>query len=168
VVVAGDSLRKIAQKFGTTVELLQMSHRHAGANIRPGERFRVMTGKFSIVVDKSDNYLDLFLNDRFFKRYRVGTGQYNWTPTGTNQIVDRITQPAWYRPDGKVIPYGDPENLLGTHWLKLDIPGFGIHGTWEPDTIGKQSSAGCVRMLNDDVKELFTLVPVGTPVVIQD
>ena len=61
-----------------------------------------------------------------------------------------------------------PENLLGTHWLALNVRGYGIHGTWEPDTIGHQLSAGCVRMLNENVEELFTLVTLGTPVEIRD
>ena len=58
--------------------------------------------------------------------------------------------------------------MLGTHWLSLDLPGYGIHGTWEPDTVGKQESAGCIRLVNADIEELYTLLPVGTPVVIQE
>jgi len=50
----------------------------------------------------------------------------------------------------------------------LNVPGYGIHGTWEPDTIGRQSSAGCIRLLNDDVAELFVMLPVDTPVIIHD
>jgi len=75
-------------------------------------------------------------------------------------------KPEWFRPGGGVIPYGDPGNLLGTRWMAIDSPGYGIHGTWEPETIGKQLSAGCIRMLNRDVEELYTIVPVGTPVKI--
>src|SRR4029077_15481510 len=114
--------------------------------VRVNDRLRVFSGKFSVKVDKSDNTLTVFLNDKFFKRYHVGTGQYNKTPVGTFKVTDKIAQPTWWRSDGKAIPYGDPENLLGTHWLALDIPGYGIHGTWETNTIGKQSSAGCIRL----------------------
>jgi lipoprotein-anchoring transpeptidase ErfK/SrfK len=46
------------------------------------------------------------------------------------------------------------------------VRGYGIHGTWEPGTIGKQASAGCVRLGNADVEELFIIIPVGTPVTI--
>jgi lipoprotein-anchoring transpeptidase ErfK/SrfK len=90
------------------------------------------------------------------------------TPVGDFKINDRIAQPTWWRGDGRAIPYGDKENLLGTHWLSLDIRGYGIHGTWEPDTIGKQASAGCVRMLNEEVEELYNLIPLGTTVTITD
>ncbi len=168
VVQSGDSLDKIARKFDTTIDLVRKSNNISGSLIRVGDRLRIFTGDFSITVDKSDNDLLVNMNGRFFKRYRVGTGQYNKTPVGDFKITDRIAQPTWWRPDGKEIPYGDPANLLGTHWLALNVRGYGIHGTWEPDTIGKQLSAGCVRMLNDEVEELFTLVTIGTPVAITD
>lgn len=164
----GDSLAKIAQKFGTTVEQLMKSNQLTRHLVRVNDRLRVFSGRFTIKVDKSDNTLTLYLNDSFFKRYRVGTGQYNRTPVGTFKITDKIPQPPWWRPDGKMIPYGDPENLLGTHWLAIDVPGYGIHGTWEPDTVGRQSSAGCVRLTNADIEELYTLLSVGTPVIIED
>jgi lipoprotein-anchoring transpeptidase ErfK/SrfK len=163
----GDSLAKLAKEFNTTVELIQKGNRLTGSNIRVGDRLRILQGEFSIEVDKDKNELLLFLNNRFFKRYCVGTGEYGKTPVGQFKITDKITQPVWWRPDGKAIPYGDPENVLGTHWLSLDIRGYGIHGTWEPDTIGKQASAGCIRLLNEDVAELYALVPNGTPVAIK-
>lgn len=164
VVQPGDTLAALAKRYGTTVELIRKGNNLSGSVIRVGDRLRILTGAFSIEVSKSGNDLALFLNDRFFKRYRVGTGAYGKTPVGDFKITDKIPQPTWWRPDGREIPYGDPENLLGTHWLALDVRGYGIHGTWEPETIGHAASAGCVRMLNDEVEELFTLVPVGTPV----
>ena len=52
--------------------------------------------------------------------------------------------------------------------MAISSPGFGIHCTWEPDTVGKASSAGCVRMKNEDVEELYSLVKEGTVVHIHD
>lgn len=167
-VQSGDSLAVLARRFGTTVDAIRKGNRISGSLIRPGDRLRILNGKFRIEISKSRNILDLYLNDRLFKRYRVGTGEYGKTPTGDFYITSKVPQPTWWRPDGKAIPYGHPENVLGTHWLALNIPGYGIHGTWEPDTIGKQASAGCIRLLNEDVEELFTLVPEGTPVTIKD
>jgi len=167
-VVSGDSLEKIAKKFDTTIELIRKSNNIQGSLIRAGDRLRIFQGKFSVTVSKSNNDLVLYMNNDFFKRYQVGTGAYNKTPVGDFQINDRIAQPTWWRPDGKSIPYGDPENLLGTHWLSINVKGYGLHGTWEPDTIGKQASAGCVRMLNDDIEQLFSLLTIGTPVSIRD
>ena len=168
VVESGDSLAALAKKFGTTVDVIRKGNRIPGTVIRAGDRMRIFGGKFSITVDKSDNTLVLALNDRFFKRYRVGTGEYGRTPTGAFTVREKIPQPTWWRPDGKAIPYGDTNNVLGTHWLSLDIPGYGLHGTWEQDTIGRQASAGCIRLLNRDIEEIFSLVSEGTPVVITD
>jgi len=167
-VISGDSLEKIAKKFNTTIELIRKSNNIQGSLIRSGDRLRIFQGKFSVSVSKSDNDLVLYMNDDFFKRYRVGTGAFNKTPVGDFLINDRIAQPTWWRPDGKAIPYGDPENLLGTHWLSINVKGYGLHGTWEPDTIGKQASAGCVRMHNDDIEQLYSLLTIGTPVSIRD
>lgn len=166
-IARGDSISKIASKFGTTVELVQRSNNIRGSLIRVGDRLRVFNGTFEVHVNKTVNDLVLKMNGRFFKRYRVGTGTFGTTPVGKYEIVDRIEQPPWWK-DGKVIPYGHPDNLLGTHYLKLDVPGYGIHGTWEPDSIGFQSSAGCIRLLNNEIEELFMLLPVGVPVWIEE
>jgi lipoprotein-anchoring transpeptidase ErfK/SrfK/predicted negative regulator of RcsB-dependent stress response len=165
---AGDSLQSIAKRAGTTVELLrQMNGKDPGRDtLRVGDRLKVCAQQFSIVVDKSDNTLLLLADDRPAKLYSVGTGKKGSTPTGDFRITLKQEKPEWFRPGGGVIPYGDPGNLLGTRWMAIDAPGYGIHGTWEPETIGKQLSAGCVRMLNSDVEELYTIVPVGTPVKI--
>lgn len=167
-VVSGDTLAGLAKKFDTTVDLIRKGNNIPGQVVRLNARLRIFTGKLAITVDKSDNTLLLTVNDQFLKRYRVGSGQYSTTPIGAFKIVSKVAQPTWYHPDGRTIPFGDKENLLGTHWMSIDVPGFGIHGTWEPETIGKQSSQGCVRLVNADVEELFTIVPEGTPVVIQD
>lgn len=166
VVRPGDSLGKLAGRFGTTIDLLRKGNGISGTVIRIGDRLRILQGVFRVDVDVTRNELVLTLNDRFFKRYPVGTGKYQKTPVGTSVITDRIAQPTWWRPDGRAVPYGDPDNVLGTHWLSLDIRGYGIHGTWEPQTIGQHESAGCVRLLNTDIEELYTLLPVGTEVVL--
>ncbi len=170
----GDALVLLARKFGTTIDTIQIGNKLTSANIRAGDRLRIFNGKFTIKASKSRNDLVLSMNDRFFKRYPVGTGQYGKTPTGELVIKDKIPNPPWWRSDGKQIPFGDTNNVLGTRWMSLkyadDTPlsGYGIHGTWEPETIGKQASAGCIRLLNADVEELFSLVPEGTPVTITE
>jgi len=175
LVVSGDYLQKIARKFNTTVELLKTMNGLETDMIRLGSRLLVFNGTFSIRVSKSRNELDLLLDGRLFKRYPVGTGKFGKTPASEFLVVDKIVEPPWTRPsDNRQIEYGDPENVLGTRWMALRSPtnpeltGFGIHGTWERDSIGKQSSAGCVRLLNEDVEELFDIVPRQTKVVITD
>jgi lipoprotein-anchoring transpeptidase ErfK/SrfK len=175
VIQSGDYLYKIAGNFNTTVELIKAMNGLETDNIRAGARLLVFNSAFTIRVSKQYNYLDLMLDGRLFKRYPVGTGEFGKTPAVEFTIVDKIVEPPWTRPaDNRKIEYGDPENVLGTRWMALtskehpELTGFGIHGTWERDSIGKQSSAGCVRMLNEDVEELFDLVPRKTTVIITD
>ena len=67
-----------------------------------------------------------------------------------------------------MIPPESPDNALGSRWLGFDIKGYGIHGTLQPDKIGQQVTAGCVRMRNADVEELYRILPYATEVVITD
>ena len=175
VVKAGDSLERIAKKFKTTMDLIKKSNALQRPVLHPGDRLRIFKGTFTLTVSKSRNDLVVKVNDRFFKRYRVGTGKFGTTPTGNFVIAEKIEQPPWWRPDGKMIPFGDKENVLGTRWMSLQgtsptnaVRGYGLHGTWEPETIGRQASAGCIRMVNNEVEELFLLLPAGTRVVITE
>lgn len=168
-VQSGDFLGKIAATFNTPVLLIAKSNGVRGDNIRVGQRLLLLDGRnhvFAVLVSKSRNDLVLTLDGKFFKRYRVSTGTNAGTPAGVFKIIDKIEHPTWFPSGGKAIPYGDPGNLLGTHWLALDRPGYGLHGTWEPESIGSQSSAGCVRLLNEEIEELYSILPKGTVVTI--
>ncbi len=173
VIQSGDYLQKIAKKYNTTVALLKAMNGMESDVIRLGDRLLVFNSTFSIRISKNRNELDLVSNGKLFKRYSVGTGKFGKTPVAKFTITDKIVEPAWDRPsDNRRIEYGDPENVLGSRWMAIksadhpELTGFGIHGTWERNSIGQQSSAGCIRMLNEDVEELFDLVPRKTPVTI--
>jgi lipoprotein-anchoring transpeptidase ErfK/SrfK len=167
VVQPGDSLGRIARTHNTTIEVIQKVNVLRESIIHPAQRLRVMPTKFALAVSKSANTLLVTDDGKFFKLYRCGTGQYSTTPVGTFKITDRIPSPPWWK-DGQTIPFGSKENVLGKYWLALDIPHYGIHGTWEPETIGRQSSQGCIRLINEDVEELFIILPVGTPVQVSE
>ncbi|MCE9615011.1 MAG: L,D-transpeptidase family protein [Lentisphaerae bacterium] len=176
VVKNGDSIERIAKRLGTTTRLIERSNQVANPNrIKVGDHFRILTGKFAIAVNKTTKDLLVTLNGEFFKRYGVGTGKFGKTPTGEFEIYDKIPEPTWWRPDGKEVPFGNPENILGTRWMAIravtnapDVRGYGIHGTWDDASIGKAESAGCIRMHNPEVEELFDIVPVGTRVIITE
>ena len=119
------------------------------------------------MVDKSKNILTLKMDEEIFKIYRCSTGEGNSTPIGEFTIANKLMNPTWYK-RGKVIPPDSPDNILGTRWMGFDMPEYGIHGTTELESIGSQVTAGCIRLLNEDVEELYKIVPVGTKVTIID
>ncbi|MBI2248208.1 MAG: L,D-transpeptidase family protein [Armatimonadetes bacterium] len=166
-VQAGDTLGQIATRYGVTVELIQRANGLTSDVIRPGQSLAVPEVAFRVAVDKSDNLLTLFNGEAAVKAYPVATGDRNITPVGTFTIVNKVVDPVWYR-TGAVIPPDSPENILGTRWMGLSTPSYGIHGTTDPASIGQQITAGCVRMRNEDVEELFALLPLRTEVVITD
>lgn len=163
----GDVLINIAKEFNTTVESIAKANNIKENAIYPGMKLRILKGNFSIFVDKSQNVLILKLNDEVVKTYSVSTGVNNSTPVGIYKIVNKIVNPPWYK-DNKLIPPTSPENILGSRWLGFNLPGYGIHGTTQPQDIGKQITNGCVRMKNEDVEELYSLVPTGTEATIVD
>lgn len=135
--------------------------------IRLGQKLRIWTAPFNIYIDKSQNILILKKGDEAVKVYSVSTGENNSTPIGTFKITDKLPDPVWFN-RGVVVPPESPNNVLGSRWLGFDIPGYGIHGTTEPDAIGQQVTAGCVRMRNPEVEELYDMIISGTEVVIVD
>jgi LysM repeat protein len=164
----GDTLAKIAKKFSNTQDMILKANGLRNPKVVPlGRKLKVHNEKFSIIVDKSQNILTLKSADKIVKTYCVSTGINNCTPVGTFKIVNKIIDPPWYTA-GSVVPPDSPKNILGTRWLGLSVQGYGIHGTTEPQSIGKQITSGCVRMKNSDVEELYQIVPEGTEVVIVD
>ena len=104
--------------------------------------------------------------------FQVGLGKDDSTPTGTWAIGPhaKLKHPTYYPPEGgPAIDADDPKNPLGGYWIALTgIQGqavgrtsYGIHGTIDPDSIGKQASMGCVRLKNADIAMVFDLMVEG-------
>lgn len=173
----GDNLVKIAKYFNTTIEAIQRSNGMDPANptIFPGRTLNIFTGKWLVKVSKKRFRLYLYNGESLFKVYNIGIGKQGRTPTGVFEVNLKQEEPAWYF-EGKTIPYGSKENVLGTRWMALKpvegtdpkLRGYGIHGTWEVETLGTPSSNGCVRMLNKEVEELYSIIPLNTKVIIKD
>ena len=167
-VVKGDTLTRIAKKFNTTAELISKANGLKDANVKLGKKLKISKAKFSIIVDKSQNILTLKSDQDILKTYKVSTGKNSCTPVGTFKVTNKLIDPPWYPSAGGMIPAGDPKNVLGSRWIGLSKQGYGIHGTIDPVSIGKSVTEGCVRMMNSDVEELYSIVPVGTECVIVD
>jgi L,D-transpeptidase ErfK/SrfK len=111
-------------------------------------------GRHRIAVDTVRNLLVLYDSGRFTETFPVSTGKPTTpTPLGDWVIVEKMENP------------GGP---FGARWMRLSIPngGYAIHGTDDPSTIGQSVTHGCVRMRNEDVIQLYGIVPLGTLVSI--
>jgi len=110
---------------------------------------------YSIIINRASHTLSLYKNGKLVKKYPVAVGKPSTpTPTGHYKIINKELNP------------GGP---FGVRWMGLNVPGggYGIHGTNNPNSIGKDISHGCIRMYNNDVIELNNLVQIGTPVTIE-
>jgi len=121
----------------------------------------------SVTVDASDYVMHVMRGGEMVAEFPVGLGASGATPQGEFVIANKIERPDWYD-RGRLVPYGDPENPLGDHWMGLTgqggPEGIGMHATEESASIGADASRGCVRMYPEDAAALFELVEVGSVV----
>lgn len=166
VIQPGDQLRVISQRYKVSWEYLAKLNRVDAKKIRTGQKLKVVEGPFSALVTLANHELIVHLNGSFVKSYRVGVGKEGASPIGTFTVKNKVVNPTYYGPDGLVIADDDPKNPLGERWIDIG-DSFGIHGTIDPESIGRNESRGCVRMLNSDVEEVYDLLVIGSQVKIQ-
>ena len=165
---------KISKTVKNTTEFLQRANNIAPNALRLVQQIFYISGDFTIEVDLSDFTLTLLRNGEFYKQYKVGIGREGRT-AGTYTIGKNYESRLDRRSKGEgIIPYGDPHNQLGVCWMTL-VPSdpslptdLGIHGTNNPNTVGTNESAGCVRMRNYEVMELYAFILPGITVTIRD
>jgi len=128
----------------------------------------------TIVIDTPNTYLYLVLGNGQAMRYGIGIGRDGFTWSGTQTITRKAEWPAWTPPPEMIArqPYlprhmaGGPGNPLGARAMYLGGTIYRIHGTNAPETIGTRVSSGCLRLTNEDVKDLYSRVNVGTKVIV--
>jgi lipoprotein-anchoring transpeptidase ErfK/SrfK len=135
----------------------------------------------TIIVDPTNRFLLLVHDESSAIRYGVGVGRQGFAWSGEASIAMKRRWPRWVPPeemafrDAKAAKWingmpGGPENPLGARALYLYANGedtlYRIHGTNDPSSIGKAMSSGCIRMLNEDVADLFERVPKGARVIV--
>src|SRR4249920_3035242 len=129
----------------------------------------------TIVVKTNERRLYLILDSGRAMRYPVGVGRYGKQWAGTTRIDGKYTNPAWSPPREvkrdkpsmpDVIPGGSPRNPMGVAAMTLSGGEYAIHGTNMPGSVGGFVSYGCIRMLNDDITDLYQRVSVGTTVTV--
>jgi lipoprotein-anchoring transpeptidase ErfK/SrfK len=128
----------------------------------------------TLVIDTPNTFLYLILGNGKALRYGIGVGREGFTWAGTERVSKMAEWPDWHPPQEMIQrqPYlprfmaGGPGNPLGARALYLGNTLFRIHGTNQPSTIGQFVSSGCVRLVNDDIEDLYSRVTVGTRVVV--
>ena len=179
----GDSLSNIrkAQHLDCEWRFLQrINHLSNERSIRVGQVLKTPTGSFHGEVHKSEFRLNIFEGDGpdrvMVASYPISLGEFNSTPTGAFAIRPRskLIDPEWRNPrTGQHFQSNDPANPIGERWIGLkgiephnkDFEGYGIHGTTDIASIGKQASMGCVRMLPQDVEVVYELLTEPNSIV---
>jgi lipoprotein-anchoring transpeptidase ErfK/SrfK len=108
----------------------------------------------AIIIDRKNYHLAIVSGQTIVRSYPVGLGG-NKTPEGEFEISEKVRNPN-----------GKSDGDFGSRGMTLSDTLYAIHGTNEPDSINKDESLGCIRMHNEDVEELFAMVPLGTKVTI--
>jgi len=167
----GDTLGKVARKYDINWRMIaRLNGIDNPARIRAGDELKILTGEPRILVTKSEFTLTLLIDDYYVKEYPVGIGKNDKTPNGKFTVDNCLVEPDWYKPSGGLVKYGEEGHLLGDRWMgfedKPGVRGYGIHGTNDPDSVGTKCSQGCVRLRNEDVRELYDFVTPGTKVKI--
>jgi len=177
-VESGDSLISIRKRYLATrpearlcTGLIERSNRLSGV-LQPGQKLRIPSSPVRVVVDLEARWLLYFLGEEVAAAWPVGIGRPGEdTPPGEYTAIEKTERPSWMKVGQEPIPFGDPRNPLGTRWIGWAHQGgkttYGFHGTKDPGSIGRADSDGCVRLLNEDVEELFQILPEGAPIQVR-
>lgn len=119
-----------------------------------------------IIINSRNNTLRYYVGGSLRRSYRCATGTSGTpTPQGKFSIFEKLVDRPYYKQN---IPGGAPNNPLGPRWMQFKSGGYAIHGTNTESSIGTNASHGCVRMHNSEVIELYSMVPMGTTVIVKN
>ncbi|QFU15095.1 L,D-transpeptidase [Microvirga thermotolerans] len=139
-------------------------------------RFEGSAAPGTILIRTGERRLYYVRGDGTALRYPVAVGKPGKQWFGEARVDGKYVKPAWSPPlevkrDNprlpSVIPGGAPNNPMGARALTLDRDEYAIHGTNRPSSIGTYASYGCIRMLDEDIVDLYDRVSVGTRVIVE-
>ncbi len=184
----GESLQTVARRNDMGYEELVRANQHINPYkprawskvIIPSSFILPDTKREGIIINLPELRLYYYPKDSgIVMTFPIGVGRQGWlTPTATTKVIEKKVDPEWFVPEsiqdhmaekGVFLPdivEAGPNNPLGEYAMKLRLPGYLIHGTNRPNSVGKRSSSGCIRMLPEDVEQLFQVVSVGEKVQI--
>jgi len=168
-----ENIYRIARRYGVSANAVHNANEgslNAGGEklLIPSQHIVPVAGASGIVINLPERNLYLFPNGKPPKVYPIAIGMRGWeTPTGSFKIANKRKNPTWFPPKWAVqeepVPPG-PSNPLGDRWMGLSVPGYGIHATNAPASVGRYASHGCMRMYPENAHDLYAQVGVGTPV----
>jgi lipoprotein-anchoring transpeptidase ErfK/SrfK len=161
----GDRFVNIAKQYNVPYEFIKRINYLTSDDLRIGDRLKIIPGPFDVIIEKSRFRLTVYRGGIYVKEYRIGLGKDGTTPEGDYAVTLKLKNPVWNPEGPEYAAAGASDNPLGTRWIEF-VRHYGIHGTTEPDSIGKEESRGCIRMLNADVEELYDLLVPGSKVSI--
>lgn len=184
----GDTLTKIARREKLSYDSDWLGELNGIADprgLKVGRKIKVLRGAVDAFVSKGGFTLDLVIRlpgrqPAFLKRLPIGVGRNDGTPQGLWRVKAKATAAAWTPPPSagmpaRTIKCGQPGYPLGREgrWISLEgadantrgLAGYGLHGTDEPDSIGKAASLGCIRLRDDDIRLVYRLLAPGESTV---
>jgi len=175
-VQSGDTLAKIARRSGVQADwrvIQRINGLKSEKSLRVGQTIKIPVTAFHAEVSKSSYLMRVYAGEGptrvMIAAFPVGLGEFDSTPTGVFMVrpKSKLINPEWKNPrTGEHFAADDPKNPIGERWIGLlgveahnqGFKGIGIHGTVEPDSIGKQASMGCVRMGERDIEMIYELL----------
>lgn len=180
----GDSLTKVGARFGMEIpDLAELNNLSPTAKLKLGQVLRIDNPHIvpralddGIVINIPQRMLFYFQSGKLIAAYPAALGRRSWrTAEGDFEVLEKETNKTWFVPISiqvemakkglpvrkRVLP--GPSNPLGAHWLRISAAD-GIHGTNAPASIYQFRTHGCIRLIPEDIADLFRMVPVGTPV----
>ncbi|HEY8747917.1 MAG TPA: L,D-transpeptidase family protein [Tepidisphaeraceae bacterium] len=185
-VASGERMATIAARNGVSWDFLSRVNGVTPKKMRSGQSLKIFKGPFYAVVYKHLFKMEIYLGapggagSMYVTSFPVGLGKDNSTPTGlwSCKAGDKIRNPRYYPPrGGDIIAPDDPKNPLGGYWIAIEgmdgqavgKESYGIHGTIDPNSIGKTESMGCIRLKADDISWVFDLLVDGkSKVLVKD
>lgn len=162
-----ERLEDIAQRYNVPWQLLaKINGIEDPSSLRAGERLKIVPGPFHAVVNLQKQELTLQLADGSYAgRFRIGIGAEHPPLEGDFAVADKVVNPVYYGRD-RAISAEDANNPLGERWIGLGR-NMGIHGTNNPENVGRTGLPGSITLSERDVEDVFDILSLGSKVTIR-
>ncbi len=163
----GERLEMIGEKYQVPWQLLaKINGIDDPAALQPGERLKVVRGPFHAEIHLERRELVLLTADNLYAgRFRIGVGSEHPPQEGTFAVSEKVENPVYYGRE-RAIGAEDPNNPLGERWIGLGKQ-MSIHGTNNPESIGRTDLPGSISLTEQDVEDVFDILSLGSRVTIR-